>query len=523
MQVNRSLLMSLLLASACVANNADVNKETLAQGDSDSSGSEDGSGDVSDGGYEWKLDLASEQDAGDEAEQASEDVDPNARDVLSEEVGCIADTPSKLTLSPGDANSMSVPVRVRDAVLNGWSLLSMISLPSWEFFNFYGFPYAPAVDGDPRVAVELVRTGDGDEEYVVQIGVVGPTLTNDARSDVSLTVVVDTSASMQGTPFELVRASYRSMAGNLRLGDRVSLVTWNAKNRIVLDDYQVIGPNDPLLLATLDSLMPDGSTDFSGALDAAYDVASRSYDPARLNRVVVFSDGGSGAGQDQLDRVSAAAQGASEVGVEGVLLVGVGVGTTQVYQPGPVELLGDVGMGGSLFVATMDDAQRMLGEHFLATFVIGARDVSIELELPPGFVVMGGMRSTTQEPFPPQPLAVNDTMVVHETIRTCAASALTEDSKLLVRLHYAEASTLVVRTVVHEAKFVDLLAAPSVWLHKGRAIRAYVDALRTYRHPRDPDERVSAVTRALQLLEVAEHYLTDDRELEDIRAVLERL
>ncbi|MEZ4452373.1 MAG: VWA domain-containing protein [Nannocystaceae bacterium] len=220
---------------------------------------------------------------GDADTEATEDTDATT-DATTDTTGdavCDVDTPVTLYLSADDSNSMSSPVQARIAALSDWFSLGAVPIRPWEFFNYYDFDYPAAPPGEVALFMEMIPNAAEVGAYTLQIGVSSEVYDQEPRPPVTVTFVLDTSGSMAGAPIEALREVCRAITASLRAGDRVSMVTWNSENTIVLDDYPVIGPQDPTLLDAIAGLEAGGSTDLHGGLSAGYALASKSAGPGR--------------------------------------------------------------------------------------------------------------------------------------------------------------------------------------------------------------------------------------------------
>src|SRR5690606_15782217 len=248
--------------------------------------------------------------------------------------------------SPDDSNSMSSPVQAREAVSSQWASLGSVPIRTWEFFNYYTFAYPPAEPGTLEVSTSLYRDPEDPEgEHVLQIGVSSEAITNDDRAPLNITLVLDESGSMGGAPMDMLKESCRAIAHSLREGDIVSMVTWDTSNAIVLDAYAVDGSDDPMLLAKIEALDAGGGTDLHGGLTAGYALAQEMYDPERINRIVLISDGGANAGVTDIVLISEHAGGNDE---DGIYMVGVGVGGEGTYRDALMDSVTDAGKGASV-------------------------------------------------------------------------------------------------------------------------------------------------------------------------------
>ncbi|MBX7078107.1 MAG: VWA domain-containing protein [Nannocystaceae bacterium] len=437
---------------------------------------------------------------------------------------CDETTPVELFLSPDDSNSMSSPVQAREAALSQWASVSAAPIRTWEFFNYYSFDYPAAEPASVVVTPSLVHDeGMPEGQYVLQIGISSEAITPEQRPPMNLALVLDTSGSMEGLAMDMLKASCRTIAHNLRAGDQISLVTWNTENAILLGGHTVDGPDDPMLLEAIDSLSASGGTDLSGGLQAGYDLAGQVYDPDRINRLVLISDGGANVGVTDVDLIAAQAE---LSGGDGIYMVGVGVGEAGDYNDRLMDQVTDAGKGASIFIASEAEAQRIFGERFLSSLSVAVRDVQVELDLPPGFEIVkfsGEEYSSNPSEVEPQHLAPNDAMVFHQQISTCAPALATDDAPIVVTARFEHPIAGTVQEVRVETSFGELLAADATQLRKGAAVFAYAEGLKAYKAATDEAAQAAAVAQARAAIVTAQAALPGDADLLEMSSVLDAL
>ncbi len=493
------------------ASDADTDTDTDTDSDSDTDTDTD---------TDTDADVDTGGDDADDTGSASDTADTGDTGDTGEDE-CDESSEVTLYLSPDDSNSMSSPVQVREAVLDGWSSLSSVPVRTWEFMNYYTFDYTPAESG-LAVSAGMVA-GDDEGEYTLQIGVSSPALSNDARELMNVTLVLDTSGSMDGKPMDMLKASCRAIAGSLREGDIISMVVWDTSNAVILESHEVSGPDDSTLMAAINALSAGGGTNLSGGLDAGYALAQENYSADRINRLVLISDGGANAGETDISVIAANA--ADDSG-DGVYLVGVGVGTAGSYYDDLMDTVTDAGKGASVFIPSEAEAEKIFGERFVSTMDVAARDVQVRLDLPPGFEIVrfsGEEYSSDPAEVEPQHIAPNDAMVFYQQLETCAPEILTDESAITVAARYEDPVTRAASEVSSTATFASLLAGDQALLRKGAAVYAYAEALKAYKEASTSAEKADIVAGALEVLGAAETANPEDADLAEIREVLEAL
>src|SRR5690606_738019 len=300
-------------------------------------------------------------------------------------VACDDQQPTLLYLSPDDSNSMSSPAQIRDRVLGGSPYIQDIAIRPWEFMNFYSWDYPAAAPGELALTTALAAVPGTDPEHprwALQIAVTSEAMAASERPPMNVTLVLDTSGSMSGKSIDLLKATSEAIAGSLRTGDTVSMVEWDTQNTWSLANHPVSGPDDQKLLRAIRRLDANGGTNLYGGLSSGYQLANKTWNPQAINRLVLISDGGANAGITDIDPIS---QNATRGGDDGIYLVGVGVGDASSYHDQLMDAVTDAGKGASVFIGSEVDAEQMFGQRFLEIMGVAARDVRVELTMPPGF------------------------------------------------------------------------------------------------------------------------------------------
>ena len=418
-------------------------------------------------------------------------------------------------LSADDSNSMASAALARGRIEEN---LDAGDVRVYEFMNYYTFDYPPAPAGQLAVHAELVPADDQPAgTYYLQVGVSSEARTNAERSGLNLALALDTSGSMSGPPIENEKAVCNTIASQLRAGDRISMVTWNTQQFAPLLNHTVTGPNDPVVTTECDALTPGGGTNLDAGLQSAYSALATFYDPGLINRVVLISDGLANVGVTSAELIG---ERAGSADTDGIYLVGVGTDIPQFYNDALMDEVTDLGKGASVYVDSQAEVTKMFDDRFVNTMDVAARNVEVQLTLPPGFEIVretfsGEQGSGNREEVDPQHIAPNDAMVFFQAIQTCAPAAVSSTDVITVAVHWQDEDTFF--PVVEEQTFTigDLLAADAPRLHRGHAITAYVDALQ------NPTN--ATVQRAFSLLSVADAHYPGDPELAEIRSVLNDL
>jgi Ca-activated chloride channel family protein len=393
----------------------------------------------------------------------------------------------------------------------------------WEFLNYYDFSFEPAAPGQVRMVPQLSSCPDHGR-LSLQVALQAEARSELERAPLNLTFVVDTSGSMGSNelggalPIELARAAIRALAGRLQSGDIVSMVTWNTAQRELLSGHEVRGANDPQLIAAADALNPDGGTDLHSGLVRGYGLALRNHTPERINRLILISDGIANVGVTDVELIAEHAD--DEEGQDGIYLAGIGVGDG--INDTLMNAVTDAGRGAYVYLDSIAEADRMLGQRYLQVVELAARSVRLEITLPHYLVLekfLGEVASTDASKVRPQHLGPNDAMLFFQVLRACDPSLLHGDDRIRMRATWETPFARVAREVVIDTT-LNALAGRDEDLTKAAAVAGYAEALITAATG-SPDEARTALSAALEHVRAAKD-AGNDPDLLEIAALLER-
>ena len=177
------------------------------------------------------------------------------------------------------------------AMLDAGYLPSPDEVRTEEFVNAFEQDYAQPADGPFAVSVDGTAVPFLDDGTVVlRVGVQGMEIDDSARRDANLTFVIDVSGSMgEFGKLDAVKPALDALVESLRPTDRVAIVVYSDETRVVLDPTRVERRQD--IMDAIYRLETEGATSVEGGLTLGYSVARESYDPERINRVILLSDG----------------------------------------------------------------------------------------------------------------------------------------------------------------------------------------------------------------------------------------
>ncbi len=422
--------------------------------------------------------VSDDDDAtGDDDDATGDDDDATPED--GDDVTCLGavEEPTLWYLSADDSNSQADAAHIRQLIADGMSLSGHLPLRPWELFNYYDWDYADAPQNELVVDTQLRADPADPELYDLVVGITSPAMSNTTRPDFNLVFAVDTSCSMGPAGMDAARETLVALSSQLRSGDVVSVVDWDDSVTIPLSNHAVSGPDDSTLAAAIATLIDDGSTDLELGLSEAYSLALASHDPEKLNRVILVSDGGANTGITSENLI---AQHAADGEAEQIYLVGVGTPPADIYNDDLMNTVTDLGKGAYVYIDEPQEAWRQFtGERMLSNLGLSAKNVRLELTLPPGFAIERFyVEEISQNPdeVEPQHLGPNDSMVYVVTLRDCSADGESGLGEFGVTATWEELSGA--EAFDREVITLDeLLVADARAVYKARALMAYADAV----------------------------------------------
>jgi hypothetical protein len=381
-------------------------------------------------------------------------------------------------LSIPRARSMTSAAQVRGILLGASPATAPLPslVHSDEIFNYHHLTYPASATSGLTLVTELVPTSvDGD--YLLQIGVQAPA-GGARRRPTSLTVLVDSSKSMQGESMRRANAAVRALAASLNKGDVLTYLTTDEKFEVVTRHAESDGDPD-LFPQGSDRIGVGGSGTLGERVKQAYELATMqgNYVGEGLNRVVVITDGGGLAGE--IDGGLVAAHWASEE----IELVGVGVGSAVGYHEELLEAATRAGHGANLYLDSVEEADRALHQRFDEVMDEVASDVSVSFELPWLFKSIhpdasGAGESETS--LTRSALGRGRSMVFRHTVSKCPGLPLKgmPDLSIVVTAQWTAPGAPERQSLTQKIRMTEaLLDQPSPQILKASAILAYGNAL----------------------------------------------
>lgn len=251
-----------------------------------------------------------------------------------------------------------------------------------EFVNYFRQDYPLPQENAFNVLVDAAPVPfTAGRTLVMRVGLQGYDVPDEQRPDATLIFVIDVSGSMDmENRLGSVKEALRALLDGLRQTDQVGIVIYGSSGRVVLQPTP-LSERDKIL-AAMDRLQPDGSTNAEAGLRLGYEMATGNYDPARINRLILCSDGVANVGETGPDAILETVR---QQAREGITLTTVGFGMGN-YNDVLMEQLADDGDGAYHYVDTQEEARRLFVEGLTGTLLTIAKNAKVQVEFNPQVV-----------------------------------------------------------------------------------------------------------------------------------------
>jgi Ca-activated chloride channel homolog len=251
-----------------------------------------------------------------------------------------------------------------------------------EFINHFDYQYDPPQREAFRVWMEGAPSKfGGSNTWLLKIGIKGKEILAENRKPANLVFVIDVSGSMGcENRLGLVKKSLGLLLDELTPEDRVGIVVYGSCGRVVLELTSI--DLRKRIRQAIDELETDGSTNAEEGIRLGYEMANRMFDPSRINRIILCSDGVANVGQTGPDQILEFIKSYAD---KGITLSTVGFGMAN-YNDILMEKLADKGNGNYAYVDDLKVARRVFVENLTGTLQVIAKDVKIQVEFDPNVV-----------------------------------------------------------------------------------------------------------------------------------------
>lgn len=196
--------------------------------------------------------------------------------------------------------------------------------------------------------------------------------------DSNLVFLVDVSGSMDSEDkLPLVKQSIEMLSENMSSNDKISIVTYSGEERIILANADA---DCVKAITDVSSCMEaNGCTNGERGINAAYEIAEKSYISGGNNRIILCTDGDLNVGISDTDRLKSLIEKKRDSGVYFTVL-GYGKGN---IKDDKMETLADNGNGSYHYIDCSAEAAKVLIAERTQNIITAAKDVKIQAEFNP--------------------------------------------------------------------------------------------------------------------------------------------
>jgi Ca-activated chloride channel family protein len=248
-----------------------------------------------------------------------------------------------------------------------------------EFVNAIDAGWPPHGRETFRIGLDGGPSRFGEGYHLLRVGIVARSIGDAERKPANLVFVIDISGSMdRENRLGAVKRALGVLVDGLGEGDRVGIVTYGSSAELRLPLVDASRKDE--ILEVIGSLRTTGATNAAAGLELGYGLARRSFEPGRINRVVLCSDGvaNTGGATDAEGILELARRGSDD----GITLSTVGFGMGN-YNDVLMERLANQGDGNYFYVDGPREAERVFRENLTGLLQTVARQAKVQVEFDP--------------------------------------------------------------------------------------------------------------------------------------------
>ncbi len=197
----------------------------------------------------------------------------------------------------------------------------------------------------------------------------------------NLVFLVDVSGSMQSPDkLALLKKSLTLLTMEMRKEDRISIVVYASASGVALAPTS--GDKHYEIIEAIEKLAAGGSTNGSGGINKAYELAQKHFMADGINRILLCTDGDFNVGVTSHTELIKLIQ---EKAKSKVFLTVMGFGKGNLRDD-YIEQLADKGNGQAFYIDTLLEAKKALVDEMGATLNTVAKDVKLQMEFNPAVV-----------------------------------------------------------------------------------------------------------------------------------------
>jgi len=257
------------------------------------------------------------------------------------------------------------------------------SIRTEEILNYFKYDYALPKNGEPFGVSASISTCPWNTEHLLAVfGFKTEEISyEDNNKPSNFVFLIDVSGSMSSKDkLPLLKEAFSGLTDKLTENDRISIVTYSGREKIVLEGCP--GDKKDKILKAINNLEAGGSTNGQSGLEKAYSLALDYFIEGGNNRIIMASDGDLNVGISSPEELKKYVEEKRESGIY-LSVLGFGSGN---YKDNNMEALADHGNGNYFYIDSAAEGKKVLGEDLNATVNTIANDVKFQVDFNNAFV-----------------------------------------------------------------------------------------------------------------------------------------
>ncbi len=246
-----------------------------------------------------------------------------------------------------------------------------------EMLNYFKYDYNLPKEGEPFGVTATISVCPWNPENMLAVfGFKTEDIDySDSDKASNLVFLIDVSGSMRSNDkLPLLQEAFSGLVENLNKNDRISIVTYSGKEKVVLKGCS--GDKKDEIIEAINTLEANGSTNGQSGLEKAYSIAQDYFIEGGNNRIIMASDGDLNVGISSPEELKNFVAQKRESGIY-LSVLGFGTGN---YKDAKMEALADNGNGNYFYIDSVEEGRKVLGTDLNATINTIANDVKFQID-----------------------------------------------------------------------------------------------------------------------------------------------